>query len=68
MNSLTGASLLALAKSIYYVNQIVLFNGFLSDFVEIPLCVYTKAIILFNLGEYWLGEYLPRRFRGSVNI
>ena len=28
------------------------FNGFLSDFVEISSCVYTKTIILnFNLGE-----------------
>ena len=26
-------------------------NGFLSDFVEITSCVYTKKIILFNLGE-----------------
>ena len=34
-----------------HVNQIVLFNGFLSDFVEITSCVYTKTIILFNLGE-----------------
>ena len=33
------------------VNQIVRFNGFLSDFVEITSCVYTKTIILFNLGE-----------------
>ena len=32
-----------------YVDQIVLFNGFLSDFVEITSCVYTKTIILFNL-------------------
>ena len=31
--------------------QIVLFNGFLSDFVEIISFVYTKTIILFNLGE-----------------
>ena len=33
------------------VNQIVLFNSFLSDFVEITSCVYTKKIVLFNLGE-----------------
>ena len=39
------------AKIYFYVNQIVLFTGFLSDFVEITLCVYTKTIILFNLGE-----------------
>ena len=32
-----------------YVDQIVLFNGFLSDFVEVTSCVYTKTIILFNL-------------------
>ena len=38
-------------RVIWYINQIVLFNGFLSDFVEITLCVYTKTIILFNLGE-----------------
>ena len=31
--------------------SIVLFNAFLSDFVEITSCVYTKTIILFNLGE-----------------
>ena len=36
---------------IWSVSQIVLFNGFLSDFVEITSCVYTKTIILFNLGE-----------------
>ena len=50
------------------LNQIVLFNVFLSDFVEITSCVYTKTIILFNIDEWWLWEYLPRRFRGSVNI
>ena len=32
-------------------NHTRLFNGFLSDFVEITPCVYTKTIILFNLGE-----------------
>ena len=33
-------------------HQIVLFNDFyiLSDFVEITSCVYTKTVILFNLG------------------
>ena len=36
---------------IWSVNQIVLFNGFLSDFVEFTSCVYTKIIILFNLGK-----------------
>jgi len=39
---------------IWSVSQIVLFNGFLSDFVAITSCVYTKTIILFNLGEKWL--------------
>ena len=38
-------------RVIWSVNQIVLFNGFVSDFVEITSCVYTKTIILFNLGE-----------------
>ena len=38
-------------RVIWSVNQIVLFNGFLSDFVEITSCVYTKTIILFNGGE-----------------
>ena len=38
-------------RVIWSVNQIVLFSGFLSDFVEITSCVYTKTIILFNLGE-----------------
>ena len=36
------------------------FNGFFPDFVEITSCVYSKTIILFNLGEQWLQEYLPR--------
>ena len=43
---------------IWSVNQIVLFNGFLSDFVEITLCVYTKTIILFNLGKYSANIHL----------
>ena len=30
------------------------FMVFLSDFVEITSCVYTKTIILFNPGEQWL--------------
>ena len=38
-------------RVIWSVSQIVLLSGFLSDFVEITLCVYTKTIILFNLGE-----------------
>ena len=38
-------------RVIWSINQIVLFNGFLSDFVEISSCVYTKTIILFDLGE-----------------
>ena len=38
-------------RVIWSVNQIVHFNGFLSDFVEITSCVYTKTITLFNLGE-----------------
>ena len=38
-------------RVIWSVNQIVLFNGFLSDFIEITSCVYTKTIILRNLGE-----------------
>ena len=32
-------------RVIWSVNQILLFNGFLSDFVEITSCVYTKPII-----------------------
>ena len=55
-------------RVIWSVNQIILFDGFLSDFVEITSCVYTKTIILFDLGEQWLWEYLCLRFRGSVNI
>ena len=39
---------------IWSVNQIVRFNGFLSDFVETTSCVYTKTIILFNFGKLWL--------------
>ena len=38
-------------RVIWSVNQIVLFNGFLSDFVEITSCEYTKKIVPFNLGE-----------------
>ena len=40
--------------AILSVNQIALFKGFLSDFVEITSSVHTKTIILFNLGEEWL--------------
>ena len=39
-------------RVIWSVNQIVLFNnGFPSDLVKITSCVYTKTIILFDLGE-----------------
>ena len=38
-------------RVLWSVNQIVLFRGFFSDFVKITSCVYTKIIILFNLGE-----------------
>ena len=38
-------------RVIWSVNEIVLFNGFLSDFVEITSCAYTNTTILFNLGE-----------------
>ena len=38
-------------RVIWSVNQIVLFNGFLSDFAEVTSCVYTKTKILFKLGE-----------------
>ena len=41
-------------RVIWSVNQIILFNGFLSDFVEITSFVYTKTVILFNLGDWWL--------------
>ena len=46
-----SADLFIKLRVISSFNQIVLFNGFLSDFVEITSCVYTKTIILFNLGE-----------------
>ena len=46
-----GKDLFLNLRVIWSVNQIVLFNGFLSDFVEITSCVYTKTIILLNLGE-----------------
>ena len=39
------------SRVIWSVNQIVLFGGFLSDFLEIISCLYTKTIIPFNLGE-----------------
>ena len=51
---------------IWSVNKIVLFNGFLSDSVEITLFVYTKIIILWNRGEESLNIY--RAVRGEVNI
>ena len=36
-----------------------IFNGFLlKNVVEITECVYTKTIILFNLGEKWQNIYL----------
>ena len=38
-------------RVIWSVSQILLFNGFLFDFVKITSCVFTKTIILFNLGE-----------------
>ena len=38
-------------RVIWSVNQIVLCNGFLSDFVGITSFVYTKTIILWNQGE-----------------
>ena len=56
-------------RLIWFVNQIVLFNGFLPDFVEISSCVYTKTIILFNLGESLMAlEMFSSPLRGSVNI
>ena len=33
------------------VNQIILYNDFQSDIVDITSCVYTETIILFNLRE-----------------
>ena len=36
------------SRVIWPVNQIVLFHGFLSDFIEITSCVYTKTIIFFQ--------------------
>ena len=47
-------------RVIWYVNQIVLFNGFLSDFVDITSFVYTKTIILFNLGEIVVCKIIIR--------
>ena len=38
-------------RVIWSVNQNVLFNGVLSDFVETTSCVYSKKIILFSLCE-----------------
>ena len=46
---------------IWSVNQIVLFNGFLSDFVEITLCVYTTwwivALGIFTFAASPLSKY-----------
>ena len=42
---------IGICRMIWAVNQIVLFNDFLSDFVEITWCVYTKTNILFNLDD-----------------
>ena len=44
-------------RVIWSVNEIVLFNGFLSDFVEITSCAYTNTTILFNLGSVALGIF-----------
>ena len=38
-------------RVIWSVNQNVLFNGVLSDFVETTSCIYSKKIILFSLCE-----------------
>ena len=49
-------------RLIWFVNPILLFNG-------ISSCVYTKTIILFNLGEYLVAlEMFSSPLRGLVNI
>ena len=52
-------------RVIWSVNQIILFNGFLSDFVEITSCVYYSfqsqwivALRIFTSPLSWLGKYL----------
>ena len=60
-------------RVILSVNQIVLFNGFLSDFVEITSCVYSKQLffsISVNSGFgniYIFSHYSPRFQRIIVN-
>ena len=56
-------------RVVWSINQIVLFNGFLSDFVEITSCVDGKTIILFHRGELWLNIIIYRAtFRLSKYI
>ena len=52
-------------RTIWYVNQIVLFNGIFSDFVDIPLCVYTKQLFFsipvnIGLGNIYLAVFAAR--------
>ena len=73
LKSVWGFILLTTANKFdWSVNQIVLFNGFLADFVEITSCVYSLYILkqLFfsisvnsgfrniYLATSWLGKYL----------
>ena len=46
-------------RVIWSVNQIVPFNGFLSDFVEIASCVYTKRIFLLISVKEGFGNIYP---------
>ena len=59
-------------RVIWSVNQIVVLNGFLSDFVEITWCVYTKTVN-YSFQSRWIvalgifSYYLPRFQRIIVN-
>ena len=51
--------------SIYTLSDL----GDLSNLIRsLSRTIQQYSTILFNLGEQWLWEYLPLRFRGSVNI
>ena len=52
-------------RVIWSVNQIVLSNSFLSDFVEITSCVYTKTIIRSN---YRIQGHILRSLFLSISV
>ena len=53
-------------RVIWSVNQIVPFNGFLSDFVEITSCVYTKTIMSISVNSGFRNIYLAASRLGKL--